>query len=464
MRPNEKIQKLLISLFNTEELLRFLRYGPQGEEILSKLPSMKVSLDEIAYETIDLLQRYGLIDHAFFARLVRERPGRTEDINQTYKSWLISFEHKNLVFVESKFDLRPDNYPKGSVDALIITALKDELDAILNIGQEVYEVRWDTAIDSWGFPYHWAIFRDAYGDTRTFVATRAAEMGETNAATVATRLISELRRRGHSPKCLAMSGICAGRRGSVFLGDIIIAERLFKFDNGKIEAIKTLTPDGEGITETTVFNDIKTFNLRKQLKIEIEEFAKQWEPRIGRSRPKSYLHQRKWLLDKLYDYERHIGPVPSEHRERETECYSWNKILAGLMEDKLVSVHPNLKLTKKGRSWVEVERSLNPDGWVRDSQYSKVHIGPLGTNARVQKDPELFDRLQLLLRSILGIEMEGSAVGSVAEEAGIPCLIAKAVVDFADLDKNDNFRLYSCDISADFLLAFLLHSRLLVYG
>jgi len=44
-------------------------------------------------------------------------------------------------------------------------------------------------------------------------------MGATKAAALATELTKEL-----SPRCLAMCGICAGRRGDVFLGDVLVKE------------------------------------------------------------------------------------------------------------------------------------------------------------------------------------------------------------------------------------------------
>ena len=68
-------------------------------------------------------------------------------------------------------------------------------------------------------------------------AAWAGEMGESAAATRAATLIDQL-----SPNYLAMCGICAGKRGDTFLGDVIVADRVFSYDHGKlvVEAAKSL--------------------------------------------------------------------------------------------------------------------------------------------------------------------------------------------------------------------------------
>lgn len=48
---------------------------------------------------------------------------------------------------------------------------------------------------------------------------------------------------GLSPRWLAMCGICAGRRGEVSLGDLIVADRVFSYDHGKL--IASTGPDGQ---------------------------------------------------------------------------------------------------------------------------------------------------------------------------------------------------------------------------
>jgi nucleoside phosphorylase len=47
--------------------------------------------------------------------------------------------------------------------------------------------------------------------------------------------------------------------------------------------------------------------------------------------------------------------------------------------------------------------------------------------------------------------MEAAAIGWVAELSAIPFIVAKAVTDYGDSDKDDGFRNFACRASAQFL-------------
>src|SRR5690349_7897172 len=135
---------------------------------------------------------------------------------------------------------------ESSVDVLIITALKDELDAVLAYapgGQT--EGGWARKRDRHGFPYHVRELVNASGERLRVAAALSGEMGESGAATRATALIDEL-----SPEYLAMCGICAGKRGDTCLGDVIVADRVYSYDHGKLIV-------GEK-NESELFHDIET--------------------------------------------------------------------------------------------------------------------------------------------------------------------------------------------------------------
>ncbi len=105
------------------------------------------------------------------------------------------------------------------IDILIITAVKDEFDVVKSLEHD-----WQEKIDPSGFKY---LERSENG--MSWALARSSEMGPEFAANVATRLIHYLK-----PRCLAMLGICAGDPKKVSLGDIIVAERLFRYDSGKL--------------------------------------------------------------------------------------------------------------------------------------------------------------------------------------------------------------------------------------
>jgi WD40 repeat protein len=71
--------ELLKSLFTADELHRFAVFLPGGS-IASALPSGNASLEAIAFEMVQVLERRGQIDDTLFARLEEERPGRRDEI------------------------------------------------------------------------------------------------------------------------------------------------------------------------------------------------------------------------------------------------------------------------------------------------------------------------------------------------------------------------------------------------
>ena len=86
----------------------------------------------------------------------------------------------------------------------------------------------------------------------------------------------------------------------------------------------------------------------------------------------------------------------------------------------------------------------------------RVHVGTVGTGSAVQKDPGLFPRLRRVMRSTIGVEMEGAAIGELASHFEKRGIVVKAVSDHGDLQKDDSFREFACRASAEVLLAFLL--------
>ena len=74
----------------------------------------------------------------------------------------------------------------------------------------------------------------------------------------------------------------------------------------------------------------------------------------------------------------------------------------------------------------------------------------------MQEDPELFDRLRRVVRTTLGVEMEGAGDRRAGARASSRrAIVVKAVSDHADLDKDDSFRAFACRASAEVLMAFL---------
>lgn len=338
----------------------------------------------------------------------------------------------------------------SQVNVLVITALKDELDALLNCDNNSGK-SWIEHQDSLGYSYYKKTFKHSNRKDLTIAAANAVNMGETQVSALATRLLKEL-----EPSCLAMTGVCAGNKEDVFLGDVIVADRVFKFDSGKLVADYQKV-EGLKFRIEEIFHDITTYNLKPLWKHKIEGFSQDWIETIQTIRPKSYIHQERWLLHKLYDFQKQIQhyPNPINHSKRKSECPDWCNVIQRLEKQELLHINP-FELTEKGQRLVERERLLYADDErYQDPTIPQVHIGVVGTTSYVQKDPEIFERLKKVQRKAIGIEMEGAAVGAIAEIHDIPMIVVKSVQDYADYDKSDQFRYYAAETSARFLLAFI---------
>jgi nucleoside phosphorylase/tetratricopeptide (TPR) repeat protein len=344
---------------------------------------------------------------------------------------------------------------KSLTDVLIITALKDELDILKTCKNEAGD-SWEECQDSLGYSYYKTNFKHIEGGRLTIAATSALDMRESPVAALATRLITELK-----PRILAMTGVCAGENQTCS-GDVIVADRVFTYDYGKLKA-RYEQGEGQEIRSEEIFHDITTYNLKPLWKSKIKEFNEDWIDTIQKPRPKSYKHQERWLIHKLYDYQKNNKNSRSlqEDPERSVECPDWGKVIEGLEQKDLLKLNP-FGLTEAGISEVEDERlrSVQEDRRYKDNFKPKVHIGVIATGSYVVEDPKIFERLKKIERRTLGLEMESAAIGMIAEIHEIPMIVVKSVQDRADHGKNDLFRDYAAETSARFLLAFLTTSPL----
>jgi hypothetical protein len=112
-----------------------------------------------------------------------------------------------------------------------------------------------------------------------------------------------------------------------------------------------------------------------------------------------------------------------------------------------------LALTPLGEQAAREQQLMNPDGVPGDPPF-RVHLGAIATGKTVRKDPELFQRLERVVRKTIGVEMEAAAIGYVAQHLGRRAIVVKAVSDYADEEKDDSFRAYASRASAEFLLRF----------
>ena len=80
------LTSLLLAMFSGSELRRFLRYRPNGAQIVADLPGENASPAAFAHAAADYLHRQGLIDRALRDALVLERPRRADEIDRVFSA------------------------------------------------------------------------------------------------------------------------------------------------------------------------------------------------------------------------------------------------------------------------------------------------------------------------------------------------------------------------------------------
>jgi nucleoside phosphorylase len=127
----------------------------------------------------------------------------------------------------------PAQRPRTVVDALIVTALPIEhraaaLAGAAGVAGDPGVVAWHRADPDGPTPYDTGCYLLANGSTLRVALARATRPGCIAAATTASSLAERLR-----PRCLAMTGVCAGNPSIVGLGDVVIADSAYVYDEGQ---------------------------------------------------------------------------------------------------------------------------------------------------------------------------------------------------------------------------------------
>jgi nucleoside phosphorylase len=236
-----------------------------------------------------------------------------------------------------------------------------------------------------------------------------------------------------------MSGICAGRRGKVELGDVIIAERLWSYDSGK-----SVIEDGQDVFHGDMlqYRPSEVFVQHMQ-SLDIPSDAP-WlteRPRLP------FEYQENWVLLRLLE-----GTNPVEHQNFNEDCPNWSEVLPRLWKRDWVK--EPLELTEQGRNHIKRVSLLYPKNLPRPADF-QVHVAPLATGSVVKEDEFIFPKLAKSMRKVLGLDMEASGLAALSEAHGVPVVVAKAVSDYGDQFKDDRYRNFAARASAESLISLL---------
>lgn len=323
---------------------------------------------------------------------------------------------------------------EGSVDLLIVVGADREDDAVQAVaagGQSTWRAISPTLLPSgYGLPVHTRTFVSAQGHALRVALTRAPVQRGTATAAVAAVLIDHLR-----PVCLAMCGVCAGRPQWTRLGDVIIADRVYRYA-------------GRQLTDRRVL-DSTTYNLHLAWRQAAERFTVPQGPWID-ERPVERQRQEEWILLKLADRKNPTEPPD----ELKANGIDWEQAIAGLWGRGLV-MQGDLELTPAGRTEARRLQVLYPRGLPK-APPPRVHVGPVATLDDLVARDGIWQELEQSQGMIHGLDMEASDVGFVGFFQNVPrVVVAKGVMDYAEPERQYGFRSFAARAAAEVLLGFV---------
>lgn len=127
-------------------------------------------------------------------------------------------------------------------DVCILCALPVEAKAFKRIVEQQCKVSFQEVYRQQGptYAYYFTTIKNKQGEELRLMLSWLARYGPTETAIQLQSLLAEFR-----PRFVGMTGICAGDRRKVSIGDLIIAERAFMSDSGKF----VLDKDGQQVQE-----------------------------------------------------------------------------------------------------------------------------------------------------------------------------------------------------------------------
>lgn len=330
--------------------------------------------------------------------------------------------------------LNADEDIDAVVDVLLICALKDEYDQVLKVTDGLTTPGWGEHQLANGWIVADGRFTNAFGVPLKIRATHASYMGREQVQAMASKLIHE-----QPTRCIAMSGICAGRRDKVALGDVIIAERLWSYDAGK------LTIENE---KKQFQGDILQYRPSSGWLQQMQHLRIPSNTPWLLDRPEFPLeYQEDWVMLRILD-----RTEPHQHPDFDKECPNWSEVLPRLWRREWLD--KTLELTAAGREHAKELNQLYRNGLSKPTGF-QIHVAPMATGATVTEDTGIFPRLAESMRKVLGVEMEASALGALGECHGIPVLVVKGVSDYGDSFKDDRYRNFAARAAAECLISLL---------
>ncbi|MGQ4481583.1 phosphorylase family protein [Streptomyces sp. SAS_276] len=323
------------------------------------------------------------------------------------------------------------------VDVLIITALPMEVEAARSAGLApiaggVGIARWEERGAGTREPHLLGEYVGPDGISLSVALALSPRMGGRTIAPFTLGLVERLK-----PRCLAMSGVCAGNPARAALGDVVVAEMVYAHDEGKQTAERFQGDHRQIAQDERVIRATWALDTSK-----LPSFVAATDQDAKR-----------WFLELLF-----LEQDPKNHpaRERYFPRGKWRDQLDAFERQGLITRQDaGCTLTELGRSFIM--RAIYDDADGPDRLPFGLVVGPMATGNAVVQDSTTWERLGGMgVRTITGLEMEAATIATIAETQQIPFwLVAKGVMDHADPNKRDHYKDFAAKASAEVLYALL---------
>ncbi|WP_433825967.1 hypothetical protein ACQP2E_28150 [Actinoplanes sp. CA-015351] len=321
-------------------------------------------------------------------------------------------------------------------DVLVIAVLPEELEATREAGLASNPdgpgvAQWEQRHLN-ELPYWWGEYRVA-GKTRFTVAlARPTYMGGRVTGTFAATIADRLR-----PAALAMAGVCAGDPEETALGDVVVGAPVYEWDEGKR-------------SPTAFHGDHQQIPMNSRWLRAAQEFDPAGLPSYGEATEEEALL---WVLEQLY---REQQPRTHPARGRYFPAGTWKPRLDRLEVGGFIVRDSAGKpsLTPVGSDRVQQRLYDDVDG--PQHLPFRVLAAPMASGSAVISDPKQWADLKAMgVRKIAAIEMEAATIATIAQDRGLPWLVAKGVMDHADTKKDDRYKQFAARTSAQVMFALL---------
>src|SRR5579883_57697 len=325
-------------------------------------------------------------------------------------------------------------------DVCVVCALPEETEAFLNETARACGVTFQPAISPRsGREHRYTTIANRKGEPLTLCVSWPPDYGSLETGIHLKSVLEEFQ-----PRFAAMVGICAGDKRKVKLGDIVVAERAFFYDAGKV----IFSDDGqrEHLYDTNPYHphpDVLHF----------ARMSRTWEQELpGMTRPDSRRQQRDWLLCRLLETkDAHVESIPAG--ELAQFAPDWKRIVQDLQRGSPSYLTPDRTL----RDRLAISQlHYGPESFpFKDPPAPALHIAPLASGNTVRAD-DPFDQIRIPVRGTVAIDMEGAAFyRTVADFHDLHALLVKGVSDYADSDKDDSYHAYAASAAAIYMLNFI---------